>query len=228
MQLTDRLYAYIWQGSGNNCNTYLFAGAKNVLIDPGHISNEYRENCLEVLLQSMRADGFTPGKIDLILCTHSHPDHCEAGSFFQEKHGISVAMHKKEEAHMERLADLYDQMTGKRPELPSVDIYLQEGDLEVGMEEKDIIKVYLTPGHSPGSLSFYFPTEKALVTGDAVFQGSIGRTDLSGGSLEVLGESVDKLSNIEDVQWLLPGHMQLVRGQEAIKRNYDMIKMIFF
>lgn len=228
MQLTDRLYAYIWQGSGNNCNTYLYAGAKNVLIDPGHVRNEYRENCLEILLESLKADGFTPEKIDLILCTHSHPDHCSAGLFFQKEHQISIAMHQKEEAYMERFSSYYDQMTGKKPELPVVDIYLQEGELEIGTEEKDIIQVYLTPGHSPGSLSFYFPTEKALVTGDAVFQGSIGRTDIPDGDLEVLGESVKILSNIEEVQWLLPGHMQIVQGQEAIKRNFNMIKMFFF
>ena len=58
MQLTKNLYCYIWQGMGNNCNSYLFAGKSLTLIDPGHIRNEFSEPCLERLLNSMKRDGF--------------------------------------------------------------------------------------------------------------------------------------------------------------------------
>ena len=228
MQLTERIFCYLWRGSGNNCNSYLYAGEKVILIDPGHLQTEFRENCLEILLRELARDGFTLKEIDLILCTHGHPDHCEAAAGIQEKTSIKVAMHKDDEDHMEQMARLLEQMMGMRPALPRVDLFLQEGELELGATGEDKIQVIHTPGHSPGSVSFYFPADRALVTGDAVFNGSIGRTDFPGGSLKTLGESISKLSAIEDVEWLLPGHMGPVKGQAAIENNYRMIKRMFF
>jgi len=229
MKLTEKIYCYPWRGMGNNCNSFLYAGEKTILIDPGHIQNEYRETCLENLLQEMNADGFTPDKIDLIICTHGHPDHCEAAAALHDKYQIRVAMHKAEESHMETMAKFFEQMAGKKPAQPGIDLYLQEGELELGTgEQREKILLYHTPGHSPGSLSIHFPEERALVTGDAVFSGSIGRTDFPDGSMVDLGKSVEKLSRIEDLDWLLPGHMQIVKGEEAIRRNYTMIKRMFF
>lgn len=229
MQITEKMYCYPWRGMGNNCNTYLYAGAKTILIDPGHIYNEYRENCLDNLLKEMKADGFTPDKIDLIICTHGHPDHCEAAAVLQEQNQIRVAMHQAEETHMEIMSRFFEQMAGQRSVQPKIDLYLQEGELELGNEEnQEKIVLYHTPGHSPGSLSIHFPAERVLITGDVVFNGSIGRTDFPDGSMKNLGRSVDKLSRLEDVDWLLPGHMQLLKGEEAIRRNYTMIKRMFF
>ena len=228
MKFTEKVYGYPWQGNGNNCNTYLYAGKKNILIDPGHIQNEFRTNCLEVLLKSMAADGFTPESIDLILCTHSHPDHCEAAALLQDKYSISMAMHRDEEAHMETLCQYFERMTGTRPRMPKIDIYLQEGELELGLDDTEKIQALHTPGHSPGSLSFYFPAEQVLVTGDAVFYGSIGRTDFPDGNLQALGKSVNKLAALTDVEWVLPGHMQPVRGKENVINNYRMIKQMLF
>jgi hydroxyacylglutathione hydrolase len=226
MQITEKIFCYPWRGSGNNCNTYLYVGEKVILIDPGHIQNELGERCLQRLLAGLAQDGFSPEQLDLLLCTHSHTDHCEAAVSFKEKKEIALAMHKDEEEHMEAIARFFMQMTGKKPEKPKIDIFLQEGELELG--KKDIIQVLHTPGHSPGSLSFYFPDERALITGDAVFYGSIGRTDLPDGDLETLGKSVQKLSGIKEVEWLLPGHMQPVSGQQAIQRNYQLIQQMFF
>ncbi|HHU75472.1 MAG TPA: MBL fold metallo-hydrolase [Firmicutes bacterium] len=229
MQLTEKIYAYPWKGMGNNCNAYLYAGEKKILMDPGHIHNEYNEKCLEKLLAEMKADGFTPEKIDLIICTHGHPDHCEAAALLQDEYQIRVAMHREEETSMDIMAKFFEQMAGKSPERPRIDIYLQEGELELGTGGiKDKVVLYLTPGHSPGSLSIYFPDERALVTGDVVFSGSIGRTDFPGGDFLTLGKSVEELSHIEDLEWLLPGHMQIVQGEEAIRRNFTMIKRMFF
>ncbi len=228
MQLTEKIYCYPWRGRGNNCNTYVYAGEKVMLIDPGHIRNELRENCLEILLKALQQDGFNIDMFDLILCTHGHGDHCEAATAIKEKKQINVAMHKDEEKHMVQLARFFDRMTGQKTDLPEIDIFLQEGELELGPEGKEIIQVIHTPGHSPGSVSFYFPGEKALITGDAVFSGSIGRTDFPDGSMEALGNSIRKLSSIEDVEWLLPGHMQIIKGQAAIDNNYKMITRMFF
>jgi glyoxylase-like metal-dependent hydrolase (beta-lactamase superfamily II) len=214
---------------GNNCNAFLYNGEKTILIDPGHLTNEYQENCLGQLLEDLEKDGFSPEKIDLVILTHGHPDHCEAATAFSEKYQIRIAMHQADEDHMEVMGNFLAQMTGEKPLAPTIDIYLQEGELELGTgEAKDKIVIYHTPGHSPGSVSLYFPSEKCLVTGDAVFAGSIGRTDFPDGNLEQLGESVRMLSHLEDVEWLLPGHMQIVKGEEAILRNYAAIIAMFF
>ncbi len=226
MQLTEKIYGYFWQGQGNNCNSYLFAGEKLVLIDPGHIRNEFRENCLEMLKQGLSNDGFALEDIEMVLLTHGHPDHSEAAAAIKEQNQTPVALHGDEEEHMIMLARLFEQMAGKKPAHPEVDIYLQEGDLELG--DSDVAQVISTPGHSPGSVSFYFPAEKALVTGDAVFSGSIGRTDFPGGSMRTLGQSIRKLSELDDVEWLLPGHMQAVKGKEQVKRNFSLIERMFF
>jgi len=228
MKLTEKIYSYPWGGMGNNANTYLYAGEKVILIDPGHIQNEFRENCFELLLSELKKDGFPLEKIDMIFCTHGHADHCEAAAAIQEKRDIKIGMHKDEESHMELMGNFIERMMGKRFTTPKIDIYLEEGDLEIGDSKKDIIQVFHTPGHSPGSLSFYFPEDKVLITGDAVFSGSIGRTDFPDGSLEKLGDSIRKLSAIEGVEWLLPGHMQIVKGAANIENNYRMITRMFF
>jgi glyoxylase-like metal-dependent hydrolase (beta-lactamase superfamily II) len=130
MQLTEKIYCYPWRGRGNNCNTYVYAGEKVVLIDPGHIRNEFRENCLENLLTALQQDGFNIDMFDLILCTHGHGDHCEAATAIKKKKQINVAMHKDEEKHMVQLARFFDRLTGQNTALPEIDIFLQEGELE--------------------------------------------------------------------------------------------------
>ncbi|MDW7740704.1 MAG: MBL fold metallo-hydrolase, partial [Bacillota bacterium] len=67
-----------------------------------------------------------------------------------------------------------------------------------------------------------------LVSGDTIFQNSIGRADLPGGDINTLGASVEKLSNIEGIELLLPGHMGYVKGEAAVKHNFDQIKRYFF
>ncbi len=228
MRLTEKIYYYPWQGQGNNCNTCLYAGEKKILIDPGHIQTEFGEHCFEVLQKSMAADGFAVQDIDLVLCTHGHPDHCEAVVLLQDLKDVPVAMHRDEEAHMQHLAQLFERMTGKRPPVPAIDIFLEEGSLQTGAGALDEIQVYTTPGHSPGSLSFFFPAEKVLVTGDAVFQGSIGRTDFPGGDLQTLGNSVRKLAALDGVELLLPGHMGIVKGEQSVQRNFALIQRMFF
>ena len=83
MRLLGNLFVYIWQGRGNNSNTYLIKDVlrgdrPHVLIDPGHVRNEIREMCFENLLSMMRRDNINPEDIGLIINTHHHPDHTEA------------------------------------------------------------------------------------------------------------------------------------------------------
>lgn len=228
MRLTERVYYYPWNGKGNNCNTYLFRGPEVVLIDPGHISNESGVNCYENLVHLLKLDGIGVLDIDYIFCTHCHPDHCEAVLALKKEKDIPTVMHPEEEPHRRLIlnfSDYYERLMGKKLILPAIDIYQEEGLFELGGET---IQLLHTPGHSPGSLSFYFPLEKALVTGDLIFKGNIGRTDAPGGSLQRLRDSMFMLSARTGAEWLLPGHGEIVTGKKAVEDNFALIEKMFF
>ena len=228
MQISDKIYGYPWRGRGNNCNSYLFKGEKTVLFDPGHIYNEFRESGSDNLARQISADGFKLEEIELILCTHGHPDHVESAGLARERSGAKLAIHRQDEFILEVLEQRYAAAAGK--EIPSLkpDFYLQEGALELGTGEKDIIRVICTPGHSPGSVCYYLPQHKVLITGDTVFESSIGRSDLPGGDMNELKQSVAKLAALEDVELLLPGHMGFVSGRDNVRRNFERIRQAFF
>ncbi len=230
MQLTEHLYWYPWQGRANNCNSILLKGKQTILFDPGHIYNELNENCLDQLIRDMSADGIKIDDVDLILCTHGHPDHVEAVGTIREQNGARFAVHSNDEFILDAILKHYAAQKGR--ELPSLkpDYYLEEGKLDLGPvnSQGDQIEVLHTPGHSPGCVCFFLPEHKTLVSGDTIFEGSIGRADLPGGDMHTLGQSVEKLSRLEGVELLLPGHMGHVTGETAVKQNFDQIKRFFF
>jgi glyoxylase-like metal-dependent hydrolase (beta-lactamase superfamily II) len=228
MRVNTQLFVYPWQGAGNNCNTYCLLGEQLVVIDPGHVRNEFGEPCLEYLERAMAADGLKLKDVGLVLLTHSHPDHSEAASAIREKSGAKVAMHAAEEEHWLAMHRL---LHPGRPEdtagRPEPDIYLGEGELVIGSSRPIKLSVLHTPGHSPGSLSFYWPEMKALFTGDVIFAASVGRTDFPQGSGEQLKESIRRLAEL-DVEYLFPGHMRMIRGRQAVKNNFQMVIRTYF
>ena len=230
MRLSDRFYAYFWQGYGNNCNSYIYRGEKMVLIDPGHILNESEERCFERLARSISDDGIKLEEIEVILCTHGHPDHVEAAGLIRKQSGAQLAVHREDAFFLEGLEQRFAAAGSSGMPSLAPDFYLQEGELKLGSPDAaaDTIRVLHTPGHSPGSLCFYFPGEKALLTGDTVFDSSIGRSDLPGGDFAALGRSIVSLSQLDEVELLLPGHMGPVSGAESIRRNFDLVQTMFF
>jgi glyoxylase-like metal-dependent hydrolase (beta-lactamase superfamily II) len=104
------------------------------------------------------------------------------------------------------------------------DLLLTEGDLSVGELEFQVIH---TPGHSPGSVVLYWPQEKALFSGDLIFRGGVGRTDLPGGNGSALKESIKRLTELE-IEWILPGHGDIVSGAAEVKANFNHIEQVFF
>ncbi len=230
MQLTEHLYWYPWQGRANNCNSIILKGKQTILFDPGHMYNELNESCLDQLIQDMSADGISINDVDLILCTHGHPDHAESAGTIREQNGTRFGVHRDDEFILDAIARHYAAQKGR--ELPSLkpDIYLDEGKLDLGPvnSEADHIEVLHTPGHSPGCVCFHLPEHKALISGDTIFEGSIGRADLPGGDMNTLGQSVEKLSRLEGVEFLLPGHMGYIKGAAGVERNLEQIKRFFF
>jgi glyoxylase-like metal-dependent hydrolase (beta-lactamase superfamily II) len=218
MRLEKDLYAYLWQNPyENNCNTYVITGETTVLIDPGHFHH------LKRLFSQMEEDGISPEKIDLVITTHSHPDHFEGLEIFLET-PVKIAMNQDEERYLLESGKLLFEMM--RQPLPKfrVDFYLKEGELHLG---KELFHIYQTPGHSPGSLSIYWPERKVLFTGDLVFYGGIGRTDFLEGNSKLLKESIERLSHL-DTEILLPGHGETVMGGEAVLENFEFIRQNFY
>ena len=210
MKVFDGLHAFIWQDpSANNCNTYLIDADKKILIDPGHL------HLFSPIERELKKLKITPDQIDVVIATHGHPDHLEAAGKFKKP--TLFAMNQEEHALISELAAGYFKV-------PEADFFLTEGDLTIG--ELDF-QVIVTPGHSPGSICLYWPDRKVLFTGDVVFNQSIGRTDLPGGSSGDLKKSIIRLSKL-DVEYLLTGHGEMVTGREKVQENFHMIQDYWF
>lgn len=218
MKVEKELYAYLWQNPyENNCNTYVINGDKMVLIDPGHTRH------LKKVFHQMEEDGLSPEKIELVIVTHSHPDHMEGAEAFVDK-PVKIAMGREEERYLlESGKILFDMMGMPLPKI-RIDFYLKEGELRL---RNQTFHVYQSPGHSPGSLTIYWLDRKVLFTGDVVFLGGIGRTDFLEGNSKLLMESIERLSLL-DTELLLPGHGDLVMGKELVLQNYEFIRQNFY
>jgi glyoxylase-like metal-dependent hydrolase (beta-lactamase superfamily II) len=223
MRLFGNLYAYVWQGSDNNCNSYVFAhaleGGKNVVVDPGHlVTPYYRESGLERLLEGMEKDGIAQAGIGLVILTHGHPDHCESAIVIRNEYQSLVAIHRADEP-------FYSALGGK------ADLFLDEGNLELGTEKPTSIQVYHSPGHTPGHVTLYWPAHGALIAGDCIFFRSTGRADLPGGDARALKTSIEKLSRLP-IDHLLCGHPYghpgIISGRQEVQDNFEYIKHLFY
>lgn len=142
-----------------------------------------------------------------ILLTHAHFDHIGAVDSVREFYQIPVYIHKKES---EWLAD--PSLNGSKFFMTGQMIKIKSADVLITKEERMKVDdfeflIYETPGHSPGSVSFYFENEGLVVSGDVLFKGGIGRTDLSGGNETVLLNSIHKkLLTLPENTIVLPGH----------------------
>ncbi len=221
MKLTENLYAYVWEGNDNNCNTYLFAHVltenKHIIIDPGHVITPYlREPAYDMLVKKIGQDGLKVEDIGLVILTHAHPDHFESAKKFKEKSKCLIAMYQTDE-------QIYQMFGGGK-----VDLLLEEGELKLDKKIQEKLEIYHTPGHSPGHISIYWPSKKALAVGDVIFYRNTGRVDLPGGDPAQLKMSIDKLSKL-DVEYLLCGHPYdnpgVIQGKDAVKKNFEFVKM---
>jgi glyoxylase-like metal-dependent hydrolase (beta-lactamase superfamily II) len=218
MKLLDDLYWYPWTSlSENNSNTIFIGGEVPTLIDPGHA------HLFQHLSREAAADGVSLAEVDLLIATHGHPDHFEASSRFHDQRTY-IAMHEEEEAFIQHIGPAFYQAMGMIMPKFRVDFHLQEGDLILGSKRLQVIH---TPGHSPGAISIYWPEARVLITGDVAFKEGVGRTDFPGCSGAALKESILRLMGL-DVEYLLPGHGDLVKGRNEVKHNFALIQSIYF
>ncbi len=179
-----------------------------VMVDPGDEAPR--------LLAGLRESG---AELAAILLTHTHIDHVGAVAPLARETGAPVYC-PRAEAFV--LADIASWTPfGFPPAEPyDADVELDGGErLELAGLEIDVI---LTPGHSPGHVSYSIPSEQALFSGDVLFQQSIGRTDLPGGDAPMLMRSIARLlETLPDETRVHPGHMALTTlGRERIQNPF--------
>ncbi|WP_442594900.1 MBL fold metallo-hydrolase [Neobacillus sp. D3-1R] len=147
-----------------------------------------------------------------ILLTHAHFDHIGAVDYIRDAFHIPVYIHTKESKWLGDPALNGSQyfMNNQAIRVKNADILLtKEETLQIGAFQLNVLE---TPGHSPGSVSYFFEKEKIVVSGDALFHQGIGRTDLYGGNHEQLLQSIHKkLLTLPEDTLVLSGH-----GQETI------------
>lgn len=175
-------------------NCYVCHGDAGVLVvDPGADT--------ETVANLLRRIG---SPVAAYLITHGHADHVGAVSELYREFPAPVVMHPVDAEWAfdpdNQIPPFYD----APPPFSGTMRHVREGDTltDAGLD----YHVLETPGHSAGSVSFYFPNDGILFPGDVLFLGSVGRTDLSGGSARTLTESLRKLSQLPDDTTVYPGH----------------------
>lgn len=175
-------------------NTYLVESPQGncLIVDPGAYDREEKE----ALLGELR--GKEP---EAVLLTHGHPDHLAAAGLLQREFGVKVFMHPDD-------ADVPSHIAG--PLAAHLDLEFETTPLSDGQVLQLLgleCKVIHTPGHSPGGVCYWFESENVLFTGDTLFRGTIGRTDLYKGEYDDLIRSVmDKIMGLPGCTEVLPGH----------------------
>ena len=165
-----------------------------MVIDPG--------DQIEDILKILKTENLT---LKQIVVTHAHIDHVGGAMKLKVATGAPILMNQKDEALLKML-DMQATWIGmKPPGAVQVDEAVGEGRiLKVGNLSSTVIH---TPGHTEGSICLYFPEQKTLIAGDTLFAGSIGRTDLPGGSYEKIIRSLhNQLMQLPDETQVVPGH----------------------
>jgi hydroxyacylglutathione hydrolase len=181
-------------------NTFLLSdeSGKCIIIDPGmYDPGENRQ-----ITEFIQDRGLIP---EAIVNTHCHVDHVLGCRYLKDQYDIPFCFHKDDQEMLERAPELGAIFGLEVDMLPEADRYLVAGEkFQFGNSELQLIHV---PGHSKGSLALYSEPDKFVITGDALFNGSIGRTDLPGGDYNTLIESIrNRLMTLPGEVKVYPGH----------------------
>lgn len=196
-------------------NTYLLynENADAILIDPGCYENAEQTELKEFITQN----GLT---LKRMIFTHAHIDHVLGASFIERTYGLAMEMHEFE-LPVWRAIPSYASNYGfvyQSAEEPQTFLTTSD-EIILGTDKLEII---FTPGHSPGSISFYCAAQQFIISGDVLFFKSIGRTDLAGGNFETLIQSIkEQLFTLPADTKVYAGHgITTTIGQERIHNPF--------
>ncbi len=182
-----------------------------IIVDP----SAYFEKEKNELTRYIENNNLTPA---LIINTHGHVDHIPGNRFLKEKYGIQVAMHKDDLVLLGNAVQqgLIFGFHIQKPDNP--DIFLEDKQILPVFETP--LEIRHTPGHSPGSVIIYSHIDNFVVTGDVLFDGSIGRTDFPGGSYNSLIKSIlEEILSLPDETVVYPGHGESTTVGEERRNN---------
>ena len=217
MKLTDGLYFYPEKGM-LDCNTYVIKDDLSIIIDPG------LTQFLPALIKDLQKDGIEPKDIGIITNTHLHADHCWSNEAFKEISGAKIVSHPLHRKFYDVTVIDGARLFGLPPAEFKEDSYLDSDKLNTGDMEFELIH---SPGHSLDSICFYCRKGKILICGDVIFNQNTGRVDLPGGNADQLKHSIEELSQLE-IEYLLPGHMDIVTSAEKVNSNFNFVKEYVF
>ncbi len=176
------------------------ASREAAIIDPG-MENPMEQETLDDFIDVNRLRPVH------LINTHLHIDHTLGNDYVTDRYGLAVEAHPADDflgkARREQAQMFHLRIPAPKP--LDINVRLDEGDrITIG---KDYLEVISVPGHSPGSIALYSPTDHFLIAGDILFRGSIGRTDLPGGDHRALIEGIrSKLMELPDDTIVYPGH----------------------
>src|SRR5215467_14298855 len=183
-----------------------------MVIDPGDDIDDVLELVRKHYLQ-----------VKQIVVTHAHIDHVGGAMKLRAATGAPILLNQDDYALLKMLDVQASWLQMAPPGTVEIDHSLGQSDrIQVGSHTADVLH---TPGHTEGSICLYFPAENKLIAGDTLFAGSIGRTDLPGGSFEKIIDSLHgKLLELPDQTVVVPGHGPLTTIGEERESNPFLVK----
>lgn len=195
---------------GCNCSIIGDPATKQaIVVDPG--------GAVEQILHEVNALGLT---VVRILHTHAHFDHFLASSELKQATGATLCLHEQDKRLWEKL-DVQCQLFGVASAPALMPEHFLKDEEQIGVGELKGVALH-TPGHTPGSVSFHFPSAQLVLAGDTLFRGGIGRTDLWGGDFKAIENSIrERLYTLDEQTRVITGHgAETVIGFEKDENMY--------